>query len=117
MSPIVQHLRPRHQLPDPPLAEVQVAEEERLLHLWGEIAQVRQPCSWYNLNLKVATTVGPLAQARDSLQSAHSVKSRSVWEANPSRTMPPRRYKTVIVSLAATSIVVLVAAVILLLSQ
>ncbi len=31
MSPIVQPLRPRRQRPHPPLAEVQVAEEERLL--------------------------------------------------------------------------------------
>ncbi len=32
-------LRTRRQRPDPPLAEVQVAEEERLLHLGGQAEQ------------------------------------------------------------------------------
>ncbi len=34
-------LPPRRQRPDPPLAEVQVAEEERLLDVWGEGEQIR----------------------------------------------------------------------------
>ncbi len=43
-------LRPRDQRPDPPLAEVQVAEEERLLKPWREVEEVGEPGSWYNLN-------------------------------------------------------------------
>ena len=43
-------LRPRHPRPDPPLAEVQVAEEKRLLNLGAEVEEVGDPGSWYNLN-------------------------------------------------------------------
>ncbi len=35
-------LRPRHHRPNPPLAEVQVAEEERLPHQRPQVERVRQ---------------------------------------------------------------------------
>ncbi len=42
MSPIVHHSAlATSERPDPPLAEVEVAEEERLLDVWGEGEQAR----------------------------------------------------------------------------
>ncbi len=39
-------LHPRYQRPDPPLAEVQVAEEKRLLKRWGEVEQCKHLPGW-----------------------------------------------------------------------
>ena len=83
MSPIVHPLPPRRQRPDPPLAEVEVAEEERLLQLRGEVEQVGDlGLSGY----RPAASCGAEGVSKAKLPFSSSSRTRSTTEPIPRST-------------------------------
>ena len=80
-------LRPRHQRPDPPLAEVQVAEEERLLHL-GPVPDGVDLEALYGEGLRLSTEG---ARNFSNSQGSISFRAQTASDRIPSSLSSRRR--------------------------
>ena len=74
--------------PDPPLAEVQVAEEERLLEAWGEVEPCKRVPGWVPTSMLASAIQHGYAASRRDTADAPNMSSSTANKTSFSSLSP-----------------------------